>query len=239
MRIPRLFLDKKIEPGNIIILPDDQSHYLKNVLRRKNNDPIVIFNNAGSFSANIIYSDNSVQIMPQAKLKEPDATAIKINLFQAACQNKKMELIIQKATELGISSITPIITTRSKVNKSDHKYPRWKQIAIEACEQADRNTIPAINEANTIQNLSFDSYDINLVLHPFDALTLKDLRKPAQVTRNINIFIGPEGGFTDEEREIFRLKGFKSIKFGPRIMRTETAAIAVIAAINTLWGDCG
>lgn len=237
MRIPRLFLTTNITIGNAITLPNEQSHYLKNVLRRKDNDPIVIFNNEAAFSATIRYINADVQIMPLDKITEAPTTTIKKHLFQAACQHKKMDLIIQKTTELGIDTITPIVTHRCKVNlqSSAHKNERWHQIAVGACEQAQRSTVPIINTAQKIADIDFNNADCNLLLSPTGTTSMASIPKP---TGNINIFIGPEGGFTDLEINSLISSGCHNIKFGPRVMRTETAAIAITAAINVLWGDC-
>jgi|TARA_B110000459_G_C16602443_1_gene491794 16S rRNA (uracil1498-N3)-methyltransferase len=237
MRIPRLFLTDDIATNNILTLSDEQSHYLKNVLRRKNNDPIVVFNKQVSFTATIIYTEDKTHVMPIEQLIAPPTTTIKKHLFQAACQHKKMDFIIQKATELGIDTITPILTNRCKVNlkNNEHKAERWNQIAIEACRQSQRNTVPIINNAIKIADINIDKSACNLLLSPTSNKTLPSLTEPAG---DFNIFIGPEGGFTDIEVNNLVGNGCHDIKFGPRIMRTETAAIAVIAAINVLWGDC-
>jgi 16S rRNA (uracil1498-N3)-methyltransferase len=237
MRIPRLFLTDNIETNNIITLTNEQSHYLKNVLRRKNNDPIVIFNNQVSFTATIIYTNDTAHIMPLKELSAPPGSTIKKHLFQAACQHKKMELIIQKATELGIDTINPIITNRCKVNLSNsaHKTERWHQIVIGACQQAQCHQVPTINKIQKIDDININKNACNLVLSPTGTTTLTNIPEPMG---DINIFIGPEGGFTDLEINNLMKHGCHNIKFGPRVMRTETAAIAIIAAINIMWGDC-
>ena len=236
MRIPRLFLTENIAIGHTITLSREQSHYLKNVLRRKNNDPIVIFNDEATFSATINYINSDVEIMPLEKITEPPHTTIKKHLFQAACQHKKMDLIIQKTTELGIDSVNPIMAHRCKVNlqNSAHKAERWQQIAARASEQSQRHAVPIINKSIQLADISFSKDDCNLLLSPTGTTSMTDIPKP---TGNVNIFLGPEGGFTKDEENHLVNSSCHNIKFGPRVMRTETAAIAITAAINVLWGD--
>jgi 16S rRNA (uracil1498-N3)-methyltransferase len=166
---------------------------------------------------------------------------LKIVLAQAMCSSEKMDWIVQKAVELGASEIWPIQTQRSVAKltgaRAEKRAEHWRQVAISACEQCGRNTLPLIKPPQELiswlQEMKTDTGH-KLILLPGGATTLRNQSLSQQ---RITLLIGPEGGFTQDESNIAQQIGFAPVLLGPRILRTETAAIAGITAIQTLWGD--
>ena len=212
------------------------------MLRKKENDIIKISAKNGIFRAAIknITSNSHLNVIEE--IETDNNVKIKINLYQALCQQKKMDLIVQKATELGVYSITPVISKRSKVKleseiQETKKLNRLKEIAINACQQSHNNVTPKINKITNINNILIKSDDLSIALHPGAEYTLSSFESPEQES-DINVFIGPEGGFDQNEIKTLEQIGVTLVKFGPRILRTETAAISIIAVLNSMWGDC-
>lgn len=171
---------------------------------------------------------------------------LSIELAQAICINEKMDWIIQKSVELGITRIQPVFTARSIVHLSDERsYKRlqhWKKIIISACEQCGRNCLPQVlpliplAEWLSQKKTSHCANDMHLMLSTQTTNGLKNISKPA-ADANITLVIGPEGGFTAEEETAISYSGFIPLRLGKRILRTESAALATIAAMQALWGD--
>jgi 16S rRNA (uracil1498-N3)-methyltransferase len=247
MKISRIYCKAVTSNDPELILDKDLSHYLSSVLRLKLNDRLALFDGLGNeFNGNII-AFNKKQVI--VKIKEQisfassiDPNLVKINLGQAIGKGTKLDLVIQKTTELGIHSITPILSARTivKINEKSiiNKQEHWDKIAIAACCQCKRNVLPIINSPLSIINwIKQCDNDINLILDPLAESSLANLGK---LNNNIiNILIGPEGGLSDEEVNLAKKFNFTSVKFGPRILRTETAAIAIVAAVQTVYGDLG
>ncbi|MEE3003234.1 MAG: 16S rRNA (uracil(1498)-N(3))-methyltransferase [Pseudomonadota bacterium] len=241
MKQKHIVISNKIKVAEKVILTEKQTHYLRNVLRNKVGNKIILSNYDGDYEAEIkIININSCVLLPVKKIRENNNNLVNIHLYQAVCQQKKLDLIVQKATELGVRSITPITTTRVKVriddNKSRAKIDRLKEIATNACQQSKNNTLPQIHNITALNKLELEYDSISLLLDPEAKNSLKNIKRK---NTNINLFIGPEGGFTEDEKNIITKLNAEKISFGPRVLRTETAAIAVISGINVLWGDCG
>lgn len=149
-----------------------------------------------------------------------------------------MEWVVQKATELGVSSVTPLLSERGEVKlrgeRADKKQAQWQQIAYSACEQCQRNRPPQINPITPLhQLLAGESSALKLVLHHRSTAALQSYSAPTSVC----LLIGPEGGFSDAEIDAAQAAGFQPLTLGPRVLRTETAPLAAIAALQTVWGD--
>ncbi|MBT4884532.1 MAG: 16S rRNA (uracil(1498)-N(3))-methyltransferase [Legionellales bacterium] len=240
MRLTNIIITKNITPDQIIVLDIKHKHYLSNVLRKKENDIIIISSPSGYFSAKIIDIKNEEpSVLILEKTERNSSSNLNIHLFQSVCQQKKIDLIVQKATELGVNTITPISTSRSKIhataNKYDKKIDRLRNISENACQQSQRNFVPIINSLIDITEIKTKPTELSILLSPIAEKTLTTIMPE---TNDINILIGPEGGLSKSEVDFLQEINFIPVKFGPRILRTETAAIAIIASINTIWGDC-
>ena len=163
---------------------------------------------------------------------------LRIHLAQALCKNDRMEFVLQKATELGVNRITPIQAQFSQYHLPKERMLKrmqhWRQVCIAACEQCGRNSIPILHEPLNFHDQVAAVSGSKWIMHPGGKQQLRTLATPEN---DIHILIGPEGGFHPDEFESAMRHGFVAVGLGPRILRTETAAIAVISAINALWGD--
>jgi len=165
---------------------------------------------------------------------------LQITLLQGIARNDRMDFILQKAVELGVQTIQPIwmqrSQTRLKGGRLEKRISHWQGVITSACEQSGRSTLPQLSlpeDYSTVINTGTAS-DLRLMLQPDARSCLRSLKKPAS---GITILVGPEGGLAPEEQALARTTGFTGIRMGPRILRTETAALAALAGIQTLWGD--
>ena len=163
-----------------------------------------------------------------------------LTLLQGVARNDRMDFILQKAVELGVQTIQPIWMQRShtrlKGERLEKRINHWQGVITSACEQSGRSTLPQLSlpeDYSTSINSRTDS-NLRLMLQPDARSCLRNLGKPSG---EISILVGPEGGLTPEEQTLARTAGFSGIRMGPRILRTETAALAAVASIQTLWGD--
>jgi len=178
------------------------------------------------------------------KNKNSSESPLKIQLYQALSTNEKMDWVIQKAVELGVHSITPILTQRSliklKDDKRNKKNQHWQQISLSACEQSGRSIIPKVNDIISLETC-FTSMtpkigELRYLLNPYVRNSL-NANKINAAPDGIKLVIGPEGGFTENEVSFIESHDFKSVMLGPRILRTETAPIASIAILQSIYGD--
>lgn len=243
MRTPRGFVDQPLITGSTIDLPADTGHYFHTVLRLKDGASVLLFNGQGGEYLAILVTSGRVK---QARIVEhhtQEAEApIPVHLVQALAKGEKMDWIMQKATELGVAAITPIITARCDVrlaqDRINRKHEHWQQIVVSACEQCGRNRVPAVYTPVSLDDWINENDADNatrIVLTPnHPPLPLATLGTPKDW---IFLIVGPEGGLTDPEIDQLHTAGYNSITLGPRILRTETAACAALAAIQMLWGD--
>ncbi len=230
MRIPRAYLPAPMQPGQIIELDQRVTHHLLNVLRLKSGNPIVLFNGeSGEYSAKLIIDKKIARAEITEYKTNNRESPIAIHLLQGLSRNDRMDLAIQKSVELGVRRITPLITERSAalpVNRYAKKMQHWQGIIISACEQSGRSIIPQINEP-----VAFHTWLGTLTDNHYSYILNPEAKKPLQNnTKNdtINIIIGPEGGFSEQEIATAINQGCRTRHLGPRILRTETAAIAAI-----------
>ncbi|SDX88482.1 16S rRNA (uracil(1498)-N(3))-methyltransferase [Nitrosomonas sp. Nm33] len=249
----RFYYPGPMIPGQIITLPINTGHHATRVLRLKQGDKVILFNGeGGEFSGSIHHIDKSgsTVILSQFHAIERESP-LSISLVQAVCSNEKMDWIIQKSVELGVNCIQPITATRSVVRLSEERANKrqlhWQQVIIAACEQCGRNRIPKLhplltlsdwfsqqfeNKRNNIENKS----PYKLLLSLTANKRLSEFSLPS-IDTPLLLLIGPEGGFTTEEEKAAYATGFVSICLGQRTLRTESAALAAIAAMQALWGD--
>ena len=239
----RFYHSNPLELNQIIILDEFSSHHALRVMRVKVDDFLILFNGDG-FEYRGRVSDiykKTINVEILSKEKNNNESPININLFQSISSNEKMDMVIQKATELGVSSIQPIFTSRSTVKLSLDRIKKrlihWRQVSISACGQSGRSKIPTIKSP-----IGFDRFvegittnSLNLLLHPDNSGESSNL--PNKYSGDINIFIGPEGGFSQDEVLLLKKQNCINIQLGSRILRTETAPLAIIAILQYKYGD--
>lgn len=241
MRIPRIFQAQPLSTNSVITLNPETSHYLINVLRLRVDSPLIIFNGEGDeYSAKLIdiNKKHAIVELDQVILRNTESP-LKIHLGQGIARGEKMDLLIQKSIELGVTEITPLFTERSEVklsaDRAEKRLEHWRGIVIAASEQCGRSKLATVNPPQTLATWRDQvTTELKLVLDPESNNSLPDFHISPQ---SVAFMIGPEGGLTENEILSAQQYGFKSLRLGPRILRTETAAIATICALQYQWGD--
>lgn len=237
---PRLHVAQPLAVGMTVSLPERNQRHIA-ALRLRAGDPVTLFNGDGAEYAaeltDLRRREAMARVRGRAEISRESPLAV--TLVQGLCAADRMDLLIQKATELGVAAIQPVVTQRSIVRLSEERQERreahWQNIAISACEQSGRNRIPEVRPLAKFSDFIAGSKPEGLavLLSPLAENSLLALPKPVSVT----ILIGPEGGFASDERALALRAGYVGIRIGPRVLRTETAPLAAIAAMQVLWGD--
>jgi len=212
------------------------AHYLRTVMRQKPGDSVILFNGSGGEFHAVI--DTLGRQNPSCHITGFDPVnremACRVHIVQAACRSEKIETVLQKATELGAASFYITRSKRSSLklegSKLDKRMQRWRKIIIEAAEQSGRTAIPEITWYHRLEDIP--STGMALTLHPHTTESWHIIRADIPQQSNITLAIGPEGGWSDDDINKLTALGFRNMLFGPRIMRTETAAPALLAAIQ-------
>lgn len=240
MRVPRIYLDQVLTIDSSVLLNESASHYLSKVLRMSVGRELIVFNGRGGEYAAVItqVDKKSVEIKTGMFNEDNRQSPLSIELAIGISRGERMDWVLQKATELGVTSITPLLTERTEVKVSgerqDKKVQHWQQILISACEQCQRNILPALNDIRTIESwLPQVDAEQKFVLHHRHEQSLQSLAKPKKVC----LLIGPEGGLTEAEIGLAESHQFQSLRLGPRVLRTETAPLAAISLLQYCWGD--
>lgn len=242
MSTPRFYCPAKLATGAIISLPENDATHAAKALRMQSGDKLVVFNGDGNdYHAEILRISKQDVTAKILEAWEVDRESpLSITLVQAISGGERMEFTLQKAVEMGVNRIQPVAAERSVVKlsgeRSDKRREHWQNVVIAACKQSGRAVIP---EVAPIQGFTEwlgmpSDFALKLMLSPEGEQTLHDLPKPQG---NICLLIGCEGGFSSTEQQNAVLCGFVPARLGKRILRTETAALAAIAALQTLWGD--
>jgi 16S rRNA (uracil1498-N3)-methyltransferase len=242
MSTPRFYVPIELAAPALLALPEAAAHHAARVLRLRAEDEIALFNGqGGEYSAVIVNMDrNGVQVEVRAHLAVERESPLDVTLVQAVSSGDRMDLTIQKAVELGVTRIVPVESERSivrlKGERARKRHRHWQQIAISACEQCGRNRVPEVQAPRVLDAwLAPPSYGTQRwMLAPDADIAVRDLPRP---DRPIEVLIGPEGGFTDTEILTAQRVGYQPVRLGPRVLRTETAAPALLAVLQTLWGD--
>lgn len=243
MRFSRFYLPQHLSPGASVRLKEESAHYLRTVLRLKPGAELVVFNGeGGEYPATLIAAGKEdVRVVLGEHRPREAESALHIHFGLGISRGERMDLAIQKAVELGVSSITPLFTERCVVQFDDEarKHQRlrhWRKIAQSACEQCGRNRVPAVAEPESLEGWVSRQTGLRLFLDPGGTMTLHQL---PPTLGPVCLLSGPEGGFAGSERLAAAAAGFIALRLGPRVLRTETAALAALAAIQALWGDMG
>ena len=239
MNYTRTFLDHSFVQDEIIQLEKKYFHHELNVLRKKTGDVFIVFDGKGnSAMAEVLSTKKYFEIFIKKLFPPTPREGVSIDLGQSLIKNDPFNMAIQKATELGVSTFTPLLSERVVVNRkninSDRKIEKWYQTARGACEQCGENWLPSINEPISIKEWSQEtSSKTKLVLYPNADTKLSDI----EINETVSIAIGPEGDFTQEEVGIFQEADFIPVTMGHRILRAETAAISAMTIFQHRFGD--
>ena len=239
----RLFSPAPLRPDCRFTLDADQTRYLTRSLRLRAGEKLTVFDGSGGeYLAEIVrIGKRGADIQTGALLGASTESPLQIRLLQGLSKGDRMDTVVQKATELGVQQISPLLTDHSVVKidgqRATRRREHWQKIAQSACEQCGRNIVPAIDEVISLNHWfdqNRDDSGTRLVFRPEAATPLSSVGRPTAV---LTILIGPEGGFSRAEYECAAAAGFSEVSLGPRVLRTETATIAAVSAAQTLWGD--
>ncbi|WP_294911072.1 16S rRNA (uracil(1498)-N(3))-methyltransferase [uncultured Gilliamella sp.] len=239
----RIFQPYTINQNSLITLDDNAFNHLIRVLRMKTGESITLFDGSNQITPAVIHEVNKKTVIVKTANSVLDnrESPLNIHLGQVISRGDKMEFTIQKSVELGVNTITPLLSERCGVKldqeRLEKKVQQWQKIVISACEQCGRNIIPCINPVMKLENWCANLTDsLKLNLHPKAEQGINQL---ANDNKNISLLIGPEGGLSNEEINMTHQYQFTDILLGPRVLRTETAALTAITALQVRLGDLG
>ena len=243
MRTPRVFHSSPLKGKERVALDPQAAKHLLTVLRLKPGAPLVLFDGSGfEFDASIAELDKKQVWVSLAGMHGPAVESpLQVTLAQGVSRGERMDYTVQKAVELGITAILPVLTERSvvKLDKDGgaKKREHWQAVAIGACEQSGRVRVPELQPPLPLANFLADlpQTSLKLLLNPLGGSTVNDLPKPAD--GRVLLLVGPEGGLSENERNLAARVGFVGLKLGPRILRTETAALVALSMLQARWGD--
>ena len=243
MRVTRIHIPASLSPGSEIVLPESAAVHLSRVLRLAVGDECVLFNGDGrDYAARITtLGKRELRVSISGATVIDNESPLRITLLQGVARGEKMDLILQKATELGVNAIAPLWSQRSEVKldaeRAGKRLAHWRGVVTSACEQCGRARVPDV-AAPVALSAALDalpSGGLRLILDPEGELSLATLAVESDA--NVALAVGPEGGWSPADREQLRAGGFRGLKLGPRILRTETAGLAAIAALQARLGD--
>ena len=241
MRLTRVYVDAPLASGMRVTLQGSAAGHLTRVLRLRVGEALTVFNGAGGeYAASIEHAHAGRVAVAIAELRAIERESpLTLTLAQGVSRGERMDLVVQKATELGASGLAPVLAERSVVRltaqQAERRLNHWRAIAIAACEQSGRNRLPAIASPVPLKDfLRTSDGSMRLLLSPAATATLADLPR---LVSAITVLIGPEGGLAEAEQEAAVAAGFKPVRLGPRVLRTETAAIAALTLLQREFGD--
>ena len=243
MRIPRLFVGLPLEAGAKITLPESAGHHAVRVLRLKAGDALTVFDGrGGEYDATIARASRGaveVDVGPHTAVGRE--STLEIELGQGICKGDRMDLVVQKATELGVWSIRPIVCQRTVVKldsaRAERRIAHWRAIAVHAAQQSGRTRVPEVSDVEDFDAwLARPGGGQDIVLSPHAGASLSDIAPPPP-GRPVRLLVGPEGGLAPQEIERARIAGFNGLRLGPRVLRTETAALVALSVLQARWGD--
>lgn len=242
MRVSRLYVSVNLSLDKYVELDEENGHYVRAVLRLKKDAEIILFNGQGGEYLCTIseVSRKLVMVLVNKWLDRCVESLLSVTLGLGISRGDRMDLSVQKVVELGVNGITPLLTERCVVQfKGEKKTQRslhWQKIVQHATEQSGRTILPVLTEIEQLQFWVGRQNGLKVFLDPYADLTLIDV---APIDMKVTLLTGPEGGFSAQERDIAKAAGFIPVRLGSRILRTETASLAALAAVQMLWGDFG
>ena len=243
MRIPRIHVESALHPGSTVQLPQQAGEHVARVLRLESGSALILFNGDGrEYDAQLeTVAKRTVTARVTAVRDEHCESPLRLTLAQSVARGEKMDWILQKATELGVVRIVPLITQRTEVKLDDERAQRrlahWSHVIAGACEQSGRNRLPTLEAPQRLDRwleTLGDDRALRLALLPQGTVQLHEL---ASLDGGAILTVGPEGGFSEQDIALLEQANFRGLRLGPRILRTETAGIAALAALQALHGD--
>jgi 16S rRNA (uracil1498-N3)-methyltransferase len=240
--LPRLHIPGDYPAHGVLEAPRDQAHHLVHVLRLATGDRLTVFDGEGREYASVIKRTTKSTVTLQvgeAELVDRESP-LDVTLAQGISSGERMDFTVQKAVELGIRAIQPLALERSVVrltaDRAEKRVAHWQKVAVAACEQCGRNVVPPVRAVRSLTSwlAEVPQPALRLTLSPGAASTLQSLARPAAP---VVLLVGAEGGLAPREQDDARAAGFVAVRLGPRVLRTETAAVAALSAMQTLWGD--
>ena len=243
MAAPRFFVPDALSPSPVereMALPEAAAHHAIRVVRLSAGDPLTLFDGTGGeYPATLVRADRDGAIVRVGtRLDVERESPLAVTLAQAIAANDAMDYAIRKAVELGAAAIQPLVTERSAPlpvgERGARRLAHWRGVVVAACEQCGRNRVPLVAPPVALASWLAAWKGAGLLLAPEAAAPFASLARPVVP---ITLAVGPEGGFTEREVGAARAAGFDCVSLGPRVLRTETAAVAALSAMQTLWGD--
>ncbi len=245
MRVTRVYVDASLAPGTRITLEGTAASHITRVLRLRVGEALTLFNGqGGEYSAGIDQAHGGVVTVAVGERRAIERESpLGLTLAQGVSRGERMDLVVQKATELGASGLVPVLTERSVVRldaqQADRRWNHWRSIAIGACEQSGRNRLPELSPPLPLGEFLRAAArgppaHARLLLAPTASAGLGDVPRPLG---SVTVLIGPEGGLTEAEQQAAVAAGFTPVRLGPRVLRTETAAIAALTLLQREFGD--
>lgn len=241
MRIPRIFTPQDLSAPLQVQLEKVAANHVSRVLRMTAGQQVELFNGDGHcYFGNIVSIErNQVSVEIVESRASDNESPLNIHLFQGVSRGDKMDLTLQKGVELGVKEFTPLITERCGVKLDEKrwqkKHEHWQKVIESACEQCGRNSIPTLHPAIKLQAALEQLTSNSFFMHPDASDSFKSIN--ADTKSELQLWVGPEGGFSGEEINWVETHGCKPVRLGPRVLRTETAALAAVAVMNSVWGD--
>lgn len=242
MRLTRSYVDAVLAVGATVALPENASAHLLRVLRLGLGDACVVFNGDGAdYEARIVtLGKRGAEVEVMARREVGNESPLRITLAQSIARGEKMDWVLQKATELGVAAIVPIITERTEVKldaeRGEKRRQHWCGVIAAACEQSGRARLPHLATPKSLSDWLVTVAASGWYLDPDAQAGLRDIDANAMA---LTLVIGPEGGLGERDLAMLRTAGFRGLRLGPRVLRTETAGLAALAALQALRGDLG
>jgi 16S rRNA (uracil1498-N3)-methyltransferase len=244
MRVTRCHVENPLAVGQTLSLPEEAANHLVRVMRLREGDGCVLFNGDGhDYRATlVVVGKRDAQVRIDAALAVANESPLHITLLQGIARGEKMDLILQKATELGVNAIVPVNAERTEVKldaaRAEKRLAHWNSVVVSACGQSGRARVPSVAAPQSLLDAArqVPAEALKLTLDPLGEHRLSTLQ-PA--SGGVVIAIGPEGGWSPRDRQALAEADFQGLQLGPRILRTETAGLAAIAAVQARLGDLG
>lgn len=240
MHIPRVYYPIELKPGSVVTLDQHSSNHLLKVLRLHCGENLILFNgNNLEFTATLttITKQQATVTINSSNIRNSESP-LQIHLGQGISRGEKMDFTIQKAVELGVHAITPLFTefcnVKLQAERLENRLRHWNGIIVNACEQSGRCYLPQLNHAVKLETWLPAQAELCFVLDPTGITTLDAVQS---TPKKITLLVGPEGGLSESELTLAKKHGFIPLKLGPRILRTETAALVAISVLQAKWGD--
>lgn len=242
MRIPRVHIVDPLHVGRPVLLPEQAGEHVARVLRLERGHPLILFDGSGrEFDATLASLARRAVTADVVGVREVDRDSpLELTLAQSIARGEKMDWILQKATELGVARITPLVTDRTEVkldeDRAERRMLHWSSVIAGACEQSGRTRLPLLDPPQRLDRWlsALSPGPERLALVPDGEVALREL---PPLAAGAVLCVGPEGGLSDGDVAVLRQGGFRGLRLGPRVLRTETAGVAALSALQALQGD--